>query len=102
MTNYIPTLCLVSTQYYENYGDSKSPHWKAKGEQIFKIYVDSDDFLYGEEYCVKAIKKCLINISDSYNRYEYLSHELIFSEPIELNGFQEALEKEFEKRMNKI
>ena len=91
------TLCYVTAQYYENYGgDSTSPHWKQKGGQIFKLYVDSDDFFYGEEHCIKAIKECLHNQSGSKYKYEYLSHELIFNEPVELNGFQNALNKQLE------
>lgn len=90
------TLCHVSAQHYENYGDAKSPHWKPKGEQIFKIYVDADHFLYGEEFCIKAIKKCLEKESNDFDKYEYRSHELIFNEPIELKDFGSILEKLFD------
>jgi hypothetical protein len=30
-------MLVISTQYYDNYGDSKDPHWKAKGGSDYKI-----------------------------------------------------------------
>lgn len=30
-------MLVVRTQFYENYGDSKDPHWKAKGGSNYKI-----------------------------------------------------------------
>lgn len=90
------TLCQITTQYYENYGDSKNPHWKPKGSQLFTIDVDSDSFMYVEDNCIKAIKSLLEDQSNNHCRYEYISHELIFSKPIELKGFEEKLESIFE------
>ncbi len=91
------TLVTITAQYYENYAshdldwDGKKEAWKAKGGQEFQIYADSDDFFYGEESCVEAIKCLLKEVSNPCHKYEYVSHELIFSEPIPLEGFKEKL-----------
>jgi len=85
------TICQVQTQYYENYGDAQNPNWKAKGGFIFKIMVDADDFCYAEEECVLAIKDLLKAQSNQHERFEYISHELIFHAPVELKGFEEKL-----------
>ena len=87
----------ISAQYYENYAahdlnwDGKKEGWKPKGGQEFIIYADSDDFFYGSEACVEAIKALLKEQSNLYARYEYIEHELIFSESITLEGFEEKL-----------
>ena len=87
-------LVQITTQYYENYNDSGvgEPHWKPKGEQIFKMRADSDCFFYGEEIAIAAINSLLKEQSNSHNKFEYISHEVIFSEPIELKGFQDRYE----------
>lgn len=81
------TLVVITAQYYENYGYSDgSDFWKPKGGQEFHIYADSDDFFYGEQFCIQAIKEMLAEESNAFARYEYLSHELIFSDPIKLDS----------------
>lgn len=87
------TLCQIQTQYYENYGTSESPHWKEKGGQVFTMYVDSSDFLYMEKECVEAIKLLIKEHCNDHQKFEYVFHELIFSKPIELKGFDEKFEK---------
>ena len=80
------TLIQITAQYYENYSaNPDSPSWKAKGGQVFTLKADSDDFFYGEESCIEAIKQMLDKQSNSHCRYEYNSHELIFSEPVQLS-----------------
>jgi hypothetical protein len=74
------TICRITAQYEENYGDSVNPHWKPKGGVEFTLNVDADDFMYSEEICVMAIKKLLTEAeSNNCCRYTYVSHELIFS-----------------------
>jgi len=91
------TLVRISAQYYENYAahnsnwDGKKEGWKAKGGQEFFTYVHADDFIYVPDFCQKAIKSLLAEKSNLYVRYEYVEHELIFSEPIALEGFEEKL-----------
>lgn len=87
------TLVQISTQYYENYGSEQNPHWKAKGGQIFTIRADVYDLMYDEEYVVKAVKMLLAEECNSHCRYEYIDHEIIFSEPVELKGFKDKLEQ---------
>ena len=86
------TLISITAQYYENYNTSGegAPHWKPKGGQIFTLRADSDLFFYVEDRCVEAIKILLAKESNSYCRYEYIEHELIFSEPVELKGFEDV------------
>jgi len=98
------TLVRISTQYYENYAahnsdwDGKKEGWKPKGGQEFNIYADSDDFFYGEEACIEAIKCLLKEKSNLYVRFEYVEHEIIFSEPIILEGFEEKLNQIIESK----
>ena len=40
------TTIRITTQYYENYGDSTSPHWKPKGGFEFMIKADADFVMY--------------------------------------------------------
>ena len=58
--------------------------------QEFQIYADSDYF-FMEESCIEAIKCLLKEVSNVCHKYEYVSHQLIFSEPIPLEGFEEKL-----------
>lgn len=89
------TLITITAQYYENYNTSGegTPYWKAKGGQTFTLRADADSFMYAKEFCVEAIQQLLARESNDYCRYEYVDHDLIFSEPIELKGFEKALDK---------
>lgn len=89
------TLCQITAQYYENYSDSETPHWKPKGGQQFDVMVDADDFMYASDTCIEVIQDLLAKQSDSHGKYEYLSYELIFFRPIVLD------EKEFEDNLAK-
>lgn len=88
------TLVHIHTQYYENYNfyDGGTPHWKPKGGHTFTMRVDDDLFLYEEDVCISAIKSLLQEESNNACRYEYVEHELIFSEPTELKGFEERVD----------
>lgn len=93
------TLVHITAQYSENYGTSENPHWKFKGGQLFSLYVDADDFLYGQEQCIKAIKTLLDKQSNSMCRFDYRSHELIFNDitALDTDLFEKELEKEYAK-----
>jgi len=66
------TLIQIVAQVQENYSFNEGGfHWKPKGEQMFTLRADSDDFFYGEEACVKAIKTLLANQSNEHTRYKY-------------------------------
>lgn len=91
------TLVRIQTQYYENYAahdldwDGKSEAWKPKGVQEFQIYASSDDFFYGEDACVKAIKSLVNEQSNHFVKFEYIDYEIVFSKSITLEGFEEKL-----------
>ena len=74
---------LVSAQYYENYSDSKNPYWKPKGGADFSFPVDSDLAIYACKDDLKAsLMKMVEDQGNEYSRYEYISHEFKFSDPI--------------------
>ena len=85
---------LVSAQYYENYSDSKNPYWKPKGGADFSFPVDSDLAIYA---CKEDLKNTLMKMveeqGNEYSRYEYISHEFKFSDPIVVEGLGEELER---------
>lgn len=87
-------LVTITAQYFENYNtsDEGAPYWKAKGGQTFTLRADADSFMYAREFCVEAIQALLARESNSHCRYEYIDHDLVFSEPIELKGFERVLD----------
>jgi hypothetical protein len=85
---------LVSAQYYENYSDSKNPYWKPKGGADFSFPVDSDLAIYAcKEDLKNALMKMVEEQGNEYSRYEYISHEIKFSDPIVVEGLGEELGK---------
>jgi len=102
------TLIRVTAQYYENYAanntdwDGKEEAWKPKGSQEFEFFADSDHFLYNADDCVKAIQSLLEDESGSFVRYEYIQHDIIFSEIFPLEGFDEKLQKIIESKKVKV
>lgn len=92
------TLVQITAQYYENYALHNDdyngvPSWKPKGGQVFTMRIDdTDNFFYYKEECVAVIKELLQEESNNFCRYEYIEHEIIFHEPVELTGFDEKLE----------
>ena len=85
---------LVSAQYYENYSDSKNPYWKPKGGADFSFPVDSDLAIFTYKEDLKAtLIKMVEEQGNEYSRYEYISHEFKFSDPIVVEGLGEELGK---------
>lgn len=79
------TTLIINAQYYSNYSDTTTPHWKPKGGHEFVINgFDPDDLFYDEENVVSAIKSLVANQSNDYEKFEYISHELKFGEPTEI------------------
>ena len=73
----------VNTQRYENYGFHEDrEHWKPKGGVMFVIEdVDMDEVAFSwEEQIVAAIKEQLDANSNDLEKFEYIDHEVIFSE----------------------
>ena len=68
----------ITTQYYENYSDSQTPHWKPKGGQTFIIKDIEGDMIM---YCDNLTEVCKNLISAKTNdhfKYEYIDHEVDF------------------------
>lgn len=73
----------VNTQRYENYGFHEGREfWKPKGGMMFVIEdVDMDEVTYSwEEQIVAAIKAQLEANSNDLERFEYIDHQVVFSE----------------------
>ena len=73
----------VNAQRYENYGFHEGREaWKPKGGTLFVIEdVDMDQVTYSwEEQIVAAIKEQLKANSNDLEKFEYIDHEVIFSE----------------------
>ena len=73
----------VNAQRYENYGFHEGrEYWKPKGGTLFVIEdVDMDQVTYSwEEQIVAAIKEQLKANSSDLEKFEYIDHEVIFSE----------------------
>ena len=78
----------VDADGFNNYGDKK-PHWKLKGGQEFIFPVDSDYVIYvDEKEMIEAIDQMLANQSNVDCKYEYISHDVDFGEPIILEGLE--------------
>jgi hypothetical protein len=87
---------LVSAQYYENYSDSNIPYWKPKGGVDFNFPIDSEVALYTPDAILEnALTKMVEEQSNEYSRYEYISHEVKFSEPIVVEGLGRELNRMF-------
>ncbi len=68
----------IFTQYYENYSDTQTPHWKPKGGQTFIIKDIEGDMLI---YCDNLSEVCSNLVSAKSNehaKYEYREHEVDF------------------------
>jgi hypothetical protein len=83
---------LVSAQYYENYSDNQTPYWKPKGGVDFSFPVDSELVMYIPNGVLEnALTKMVEEQSNEYSRYEYISHEVKFSNPIVVEGLEREL-----------
>ena len=90
---------LVHCQYFENYnvdinGFGEVPHWKPKGGHTFKMPIDSDIMMYADE---DKVIQAITNLVESQNsiaeKFEYIEHELVFSEPTLVEGLKEEIQK---------
>lgn len=78
----------VLTQYYNENGRPKSG-------QTFQFRANSDIFLYDEEAAVQIIKKMIAEHDKEWaGHHEYISHEIVFFEPIQLDSNQ--FDKEYD------
>ena len=88
----------IFTQYYENYSDSQTPHWKPKGGQTFIIKDVEGDMV---TYCDDLKEVCSNLISAKCNehvKYEYREHEVDFMGDEEISVAE--LTKEIKDQFN--
>ena len=86
----------VTAQYYENYSDTSTPYWKPKGAVDFHFPVNSDVVFYSPKDMLKnALIKMVEEQSNGYALYEYIDHEVKFSNPIVVEGLERELERMF-------
>lgn len=89
---------IISTQYFENYnigpegfntwGD-KQPHWKPKGEFLFKLEIDPHDLMYTDPN--KIIPKLVASHNTEAEKFEYLSHEIQCNAPASIGTVEDYL-----------
>lgn len=90
---------LVHCQYFENYnvdinGFGEVPHWKPKGGHTFQMPIDSDIMMYADEdKVIQAIKNLVESQNSIAEKFEYIEHELVFSEPTLVEGLLEEIQK---------
>lgn len=71
----------ITAQRFENYSDTNTPHWKAKGGIKFSVEVEVNDIMYVDD--LKSILcKLVENESTCHERFEYIGHEVIFHKPV--------------------
>ena len=90
----------ITTQYYENYSDSQTPHWKPKGGQTFIIKDIEGDMV---TYCdnLKEVCSNLVSAkSNEHYKYEYREHEVDFMGK-DLSITTEMLTNEIRNQFNK-
>ena len=76
---------VLHTQYYQNYSDTNTPHWKPQGGHEFEIEGFDPDYLFYDEAAVlKTLTELVAKQSTDYEKFEYISHELKFGEPTEI------------------
>jgi hypothetical protein len=79
------TLVNITTRHFENYSDTDTPSWRNKGQHTFHLDTDMYNFMYDELRCIDAINLMLFELSNEHERFEYVSHELVFSTPTKLH-----------------
>jgi hypothetical protein len=86
------TLVRVLAQFTDENG-------KPKGGQEFTFRADGDDLMYAQEGVLEKTIQKLLDIEDEKwgGYHTYVSHELVFHEPIELQGDFEAAMSEVYK-----
>ena len=93
---------IVTCQYYENYnvgpdGFGEVPYWKPKGGHTFVMPIDSDVVLYADtDELIQAIKNLVEKQNSIAEKFEYIEHELVFSEPTVVEGLMDELNKVYD------
>ena len=92
------TTIRISTQYYENYGDSVKPYWKPKGGFEFIIKADTDLLMYAQDLKT-VLAQMVADESTGHERFEYIEHEVHFTDPYQLSTmqFEQRVREQFEQ-----
>ena len=91
----------INAQYFENYNltGEGEPSFKPKGNQVFTCAIDPELLLHvGNEGLINACEEVLKGHSNGAVRFTYISHEVLFSDPIafEPRELSEAIMKQFD------
>jgi hypothetical protein len=67
-----------------------------KGGFQFSVEMDADFLLYDKENCIKVFKQMLETESNDYEAFEYIDHDIQWSEPTKLDSdkFLKLLQKQ--------
>jgi hypothetical protein len=68
----------ITTQYYENYSDTQTPHWKPKGGQTFIIKDIEGDMIMYCDNLTEVCKNLVSAKSNEHVKYDYRDHEVDF------------------------
>jgi hypothetical protein len=86
----------VTALRWENYNyGGKRAKWRAKGEHLFSIELDSDLLYYSDYELVEAFKKMIATHDNKLNRFEYIGYDVQSYEPTHLgteDHFKQLLE----------
>jgi hypothetical protein len=80
----------INAQYFENYNyhEGGEPCWKSKGGISFIIEdFDADTLFYDRERVIEVMKELVARENTSLEKFEYISHELTFAEPIVIPNY---------------
>ena len=95
---------LVHCQYYENYDVfARVPRWKPKGGHTFKMPIDSDTVFYADEdLLIQAIKKLVASQNSNGEKFEYVEHELVTTEPTVVEGLDAEVERLYKRTLDGV
>tara|TARA_R110000744_G_scaffold274603_1_gene387690 strand:- start:45 stop:341 length:297 start_codon:yes stop_codon:yes gene_type:complete len=90
----------IFTQYYENYSDTQTPHWKPKGGQTYIIKDIEGDMLMYTNNITEVCKNLISPFNNDHNKFEYKDHEVDFIGDVEISVTE--LTKEIRKQFNEL
>jgi len=74
--------------------DGQVPRWKPKFGHTFKVPIDSDTVFYADkEILTQAIQNLVESQNTNAEKFEYIGHELVTSEPTVLEGLEEEMDR---------
>jgi hypothetical protein len=92
----------ITTQYYENYSDTQTPHWKPKGGQTFIIKDIEGDMIMYCDNLTEVCKNLVSAKSNEHAKYDYRDHEVDFIGDEEISVIREQFNGEGKYAPNDI